>query len=139
MIRAAALLLFATPVHAWKFSPTPICTLSHSEASADVTLTYDHATQLYAIAVASPSGWPDAPSFSMRFDGPRSNIISTTRHGISDNTLTVTDRGFGNVLDGLEFNDSATAFTTTSAVTVSLKGAAKPVQDFRACTVTPIA
>jgi len=139
MIRAVALVLLTAPAHAWEFSPTPICTISHSEAAADVTLTYDHATGLYAIEVTAPAGWPQAPSFSMRFDGPRSNIISTTRYGVSGNTLSVTDTGFGNVLDGLEFNETATAFTATSAVTVSLEGAAAPVQDFRACTVAPIA
>jgi hypothetical protein len=134
-----ALLLLTTPVHAWEFTPSPICTLSHIEARAEIDVTYDHATGLYAIAVTTPSGWPDAPVFSMRFDGPRSNIISTTRHTSDGTTLTVTDTGFGNVLDGLEFNTTATAFTDTAAATVSLEGAAEPVQQFRACTTTPLA
>ncbi len=139
MIRAIALLVLAAPAYAWEFSATPICTLSHTETTTDVTLTYDHTTGLYAIAVTSPAGWPQAPSFSMRFDGPSPNTISTTRHSVSGNTLSVTDTGFGNVLDGLEFNETATAFTATSAATVSLEGATGPVQDFRACTVTPLA
>lgn len=134
MIRALALLLLAAPAHAWEFSPTPICTLSHAEGGADVEVTYDHATSLYAIAVTSAGGWPAAPAFSIRFDGDRPNTISTARHVVADNTLTVTDTGFGNVLDGLEFNLAATAFTQTAAVTVSLDGAAEPVQQFRACT-----
>ncbi|MEO9574898.1 MAG: hypothetical protein ABJ320_19195 [Lentilitoribacter sp.] len=128
------LLFLASPAAAWEFTPTPICTLTHTEASADVAVTYDHATGLYAIAVTSPSGWPASPAFSIRFDGPRSNIISTERHQTDGPTLTVSDAGFGNVLDGLEFNSTATAFTQTSAVTVSLDGAAEPVQQFRACT-----
>ena len=121
-------------VHAY-----PICTLSHSEDSAEVTVTYDPATALYAIAVTTATGWPDAPAFSIRFDGARPLTISTTRHSISGQTLTVTDRGFGNVLGGLEFNSSATAFTQAAEVTVSLDGAASPVQQFRACTKAPAA
>ncbi len=131
--------LFATPAQAWEFTPTPICTLTHTEASAEVTVTYDHATQLYAIAVTTPQGWPDAPAFSIRFDGAAPNIISTQRHQSDGATLTVMDSGFRNVLDGLEFNTTATAFTQTASVTVSLEGAAPPVQQFRTCTTAPVA
>lgn len=134
-----ALLLLSSPAHAWDFTPTPICTLTHAEAGTDVAVTYDHSTQLYAIAVTSALGWPSAPAFSIRFDGPRPNVISTTRHQTAGNTLTVTDAGFGNVLDGLEFNQTATAFTATAAATVSLDGAAAPVARFRACATAPIA
>lgn len=133
-----ALLLLSSPAHAWEFTPTPICTLTHTEARADVEITYDHATGLYAIAVTNPNGWPASPVFSIRFDGAAANTISTQRHQTDGPTLTVTDTGFGNVLDGLEFNTSATAFTRTSAVTVSLDGAAGPVQQFRACTAAPL-
>ena len=133
MIRALAFLVCAAPAHAWEFTPTPICTLSHAEAHAEVKVTYDHATTLYAIAVTSVEGWPGAAAFSIWFDGAQPNTISTTRHSIDANTLTVTDSGFGNVLDGLEFNMTATAFTQTAAVSVSLDGAAGPVQQFRAC------
>ncbi|MEL7090858.1 MAG: hypothetical protein AAFN94_03895 [Pseudomonadota bacterium] len=103
-----------------------------------MTVTYDHATALYAIAVTTATGWPDAPAFSIRFEGPQPNVISTRRHVVAGNTLTVTDSGFGNVLDGLEFNLSATAFTETAAAAVSLNGAAEPVQAFRACVKTPV-
>lgn len=131
--------VFASPAYAWDFTPTPICTLSHAEAAADVQVTYDHSTSLYAIAVTSADGWPNAPAFSIRFDGARPNVISTNRHQTRDNTLTVSDVGFGNVLDGLEFNRTATAFTQTAAVTVSLDGAAPEVQKFRACASAPTA
>jgi len=134
-----AFALLTGPAHAWEFTATPICTLSHVEASAEVTVTYDHTTGLYAIAVTTPNDWPASPAFSMRFDGARPNIISTQNHQTEGNTLTVSDTGFGNVLDGLEFNATATAFTATSAVTVSLSGAAEPVQRFRACATAPIA
>lgn len=131
--------VFASPAYAWDFTPTPICTLSHAEAAADVQVTYDHSTSLYAISVTSADGWPNAPAFSIRFDGARPNVISTNRHQTRDNTLTVSDVGFGNVLDGLEFNRTATAFTQTAAVTVSLDGAAPEVQKFRACASAPTA
>ena len=134
-----ALTLLASPAHAWEFSPSPICTLSHTEAGTEVKVTYDHGTQLYAIAITDVEGWPSAAAVSIRFDGARPNTISTTRHAVTANTLTVTDRGFGNVLDGLEFNSTATAFTQTAAVTVSLDGAAPVVQAFRACASAPIA
>ncbi len=133
------LAVMATPAHAWEFSPTPICTLTHSEGAVDVAVTYDHATALYAISVTGPDGWPAAQAFSIRFDGPRPNTISTTRHVVDGQTLTVTDQGFGNVLDGLEFNSTATAFTQTAVVQVSLDGAQAPVQAFRACVTAPIA
>ncbi|MEL7131808.1 MAG: hypothetical protein AAGK77_05295 [Pseudomonadota bacterium] len=132
-------LLLAAPANAWEFSATPICTLTHEEAAADVAVTYDHATGLYAIAITSATGWPSAPAFSIRFDGAQPNTISTARHQSNNQTLTVTDTGFGNVLDGLEFNTTATAFTQTAAVTLSLAGAAPEVQKFRACATAPIA
>ena len=134
-----ALTFLGTPAFAWEFSATPVCTLSHTEASASVAVTFDHATSLYAIAITRPGGWPDAPAFSMRFDGDRPNTISTQNHRTDGQTLSVTDSGFGNVLDGLEFNTSATAFTQTADATVTLNGAAEPVQQFRACAEAPIA
>ena len=133
------ILLLSSPAHAWEFTPTPVCTLTHTETDGDVELTYDHTSGLYAIAVIAAQAWPAAPAFSIRFDGPRAGTISTQRHETNGATLTVTDTGFGNVLDGLEFNSRATAFTDTQAVTVSLQGAAVPVQKFRACTTVPVA
>ena len=113
--------------------------LTHSEAGIDVAVTYDHATRLYAIALTTPQGWPAAPTFSMRFDGPKPNTISTLRHQVSDTTLTVTDTGFSNVLNGLQYNQPATAFTSPAAVAVSLSAAAEPVAQFKDCTQTPLA
>ena len=76
------------------------------------------------------------PIFAIRFDGPRGLTISTDRHVILDDgaTLTVTDRGFGNVLNGLEFNDTATALLGDRAVAFALDGAGPAVRAFRACT-----
>lgn len=134
-----ALALLTTQAQAWEFASAPICTLTHSEDAADITITYDHTTGLYAIAITTPQGWRVSPAFSIRFDGQRPNIISTQDHKAEGNRLTVSDTGFGNVLDGLEFNATATAFTADRVATVSLAGAAEPVRQFRACATAPIA
>ncbi|MEO0624574.1 MAG: hypothetical protein AAFU49_05345 [Pseudomonadota bacterium] len=99
-------------------------------------MTYDPRSLDYAIALKRAVPWPDDPAFAIRFDGPRGLTISTSRHQLSEGrtVLTVTDRGFGNVLDGLQFNDTATALTGSAALSVSLDGAAPKVEAFRACT-----
>ncbi|WP_227447412.1 hypothetical protein [Cognatishimia sp. F0-27] len=94
-------------------------------------MTFDGA--LYTIAITRPEGWERAAVFSIRFSGGAALEISTTRHQIDGKTVTVTDRGFGNVLDGLQFNDTATAILGEQTVTVDLSGAARPVQAFRDC------
>ena len=135
-------LLAATPLHAWEFSATPICTLSHATQETTVRVTYDPRVPEYAIALTrTAADWPDAPVFALRFDGPRGLTISTTRHRLSDGgtTLTVTDTGFANVLDGLELNDTATALIGAAQVAVPLSGAATAVRAFRACTDASLA
>lgn len=124
----------ATPLSAWEFDPVPICTLRNTSDPA-VEVTYDG--QLYAIHLTRVGGWPDAPLFAIRFDGPAGMTITTNRHVISGTTLTVTDRGFGNVLSGLEFNRTATALIGDVAVPIDLDGAAGPVQAFRNCDPAP--
>ena len=61
--------------------------------------------------------------------------IATDRHGYDQagTTLTVSDSGFGHVLNGSQFNDSMTALIGSEALTVSLQGAAGPTAAFRAC------
>jgi hypothetical protein len=63
-------------------------------------------------------------------------MISTGRHVLSEDgrTLSVRDRGFGNVLNGLEFNVVALAATGDRVVSIDLDGAAPEVAAFRACT-----
>lgn len=86
-----------------------VCTLAHREDGVDVILTYDAAGPLYTITVTQPEPWPPAPLFSMIFDGAAPFTITTDRHVLSngDRSLTVTDRGFGNVLRGLAENTTA--------------------------------
>lgn len=137
MLRAIAILLLtASPALAWESRLGPVCELVHQGETVHVRVTYDSAVPEYAIAITPDRGWSTGPTFSIRFDGPRGLTISTNRHVImeSGTTLTVTDRGFGNVLNGLEFNETATASLGDQAVVIALDGAAPAVRAFRACT-----
>lgn len=138
----AALFLLATPAAAWDFSPVPVCTLSHEAPGLSLRVTYDPAQpQPYAIALTRTAPWPRTPAFAIRFDGPAGMTITTDRHRLSPDgrTLTVTDTGFGNVLDGLEFNRTATATAGPAEAPLDLAAAAPAVRDFRACLTAPIA
>ena len=130
-----ALLLLALPARAWEFRAGEICELVHEAPGTAVRLTYDPRLPEYTITLRRAAPWPVAPVFAMRFDGPRGLTISTDRHVLSDGgtALTVTDRGFGNVLDGLQYNRTATALTGDAALSVPLDGAAPEVAAFRAC------
>ena len=102
--------LIATPIWAWEFTDIPVCTVSHETGEISLKMTFDHGSGVYALALARPVPWPAGQVFSIRFDGPRGLTISTDRQVISDNgrKLTASDQGFGNVLNGLEFNQTAT-------------------------------
>lgn len=133
---AVLLILLATPVAAWRAEPGAVCTLRHTLPDGEVVLTYDPTGPVYAITVRQAQPWPQSPWFAIRFAGPRGLVISTPRHILSEDAtaLSVTDTGFDNVLDGLEFNDTATAFVDGRAVEIPLAGAAPAVRQFRACT-----
>lgn len=136
MIRVLAVLLLTTaPVLAWEAKSGRICELTYDGVNASVRVTYDPAVPEYSIAVTSQRPWPNDPIFAMRFDGPRGNTITTGRQVISRDgtTVTVTDSGFGNVLNGLEFNQTATAVLGDRTVTVPLDDAGPAVRDFRVC------
>lgn len=135
-MRMAFLLVhLGTSVHAWEFSPGTPCVLTHEAGQAQIQLTYDPTQPLYSVTVRRNEPWPAAPTFGMRFVGPQGRVIGTDRHVLSADrmSLTVTDRGFGNVLDGLQFNHTTTAISGDVEVTFSLEGAAEPVAAFRAC------
>lgn len=133
---AAILSLWATSASAWAFSPTPVCTLSHDTADASVQITYDATVPEYRLSIALRTRtWPDAPQFAISFSGARPLRIVTDRHVLSENAtkVGVTDSGFGNVLNGLEFNTIALATLGDTQLKIPLAGAALPVQQFRAC------
>lgn len=136
------LALFASPAQAWQAGAEGrLCTLRHSGPAAEVLLSYDPAGPLYSITLTTPAPWPEAPVFGIYFDGAAPNTITTTRHerDATGHSLTVTDRGFSNVLDGLEFNSTATAFTGPAAAVIDLADAAPEVEAFRACATAPSA
>jgi hypothetical protein len=137
MMRAAALCcLLASPAAGWEFTPDPVCTL-RGGSGTEVVVTYD--TRVYEIRLTRAGGWPEARVFSLRFEGPAGLTISTTRHRVEGATLSVTDTGFGNVLDGLEYNARAVARIGALSVPVDLRGAAGPVARFRDCPAAPVA
>lgn len=136
MLRVGAILLLTTaPALAWEARSGRVCELVHDGDNVSVRVTYDPVTPEYAIAITPQRPWANGPIFAMRFDGPRGITITTDRHVITGGgaTLTVTDSGFGNVLNGLEFNHTATAMLGDQSVSVPLDGAAPAVRDFRAC------
>jgi hypothetical protein len=136
----SALLLLPAPALAWEAGVEgTLCTLDHADAGAEVRLTYDPALPEYTIAIRRAAPWPEAPVFAMEFVGPQGNRIATTRHVLSEDgrTLTVVDRGFGNVLDGLAFNTQAVASAGEVSVQIDLAGAAPEVEAFRACGRAP--
>jgi len=127
-------LLLPTAAQAWTFTPGPVCRLEHKTPTARIELTYDPSQPLYSVTVTS-APLPGSPFFSMTFEGAQGQTISTNRHTTSpDGTqVTVTDTGFGNVLDGLQFNDVALAVIGDSEIAFPLKGAAPAVAAFRQC------
>ena len=136
-----ALLLTLLPLlntgqaQAWTFTPGLICELEHETPNAKIALTFDPAKPLYSVTISRPNALPQTQFFSMRFIGPAGRMISTDRHSFNDDKTAVTaeDSGFGNVLDGLQFNDIAEAILGDTTIRFPLAGAAGPVAKFRAC------
>lgn len=129
-------LFLSTPAHSWEATIGDICTLSHDTTEAHIFLTFDPGKPLYTLTVKlKPRTWSVSPWFAMRFDGRNSIEIVTTRHVLSQDKfeLTASDTGFGNVMDGLEYNETALAFTRNQVVQFPLDGAAPEVRAFREC------
>ncbi|MEM9785056.1 MAG: excinuclease ABC subunit B [Pseudomonadota bacterium] len=136
-MRFALALIFVTPqAIAWEFSAAPICTLTESTPNGTMTVTYDASLPEYTITITLPDGrWPEAPGFAMAFAGDRPIGIQTDGHELSEDgrSLTVTDTGFGNVLNGLEFNMRAYATSGELTVEFGLAGIGPAMRDFRNC------
>ncbi|WP_299965195.1 hypothetical protein [uncultured Roseobacter sp.] len=122
---------------AWEFTPGLPCRLNHDAGQVQIELTYDPTQPLYSISLTLDRAWPQAPRFDMAFGGGAALAIATDRHRLSPDgrTLTVTDQGFGNVLDGLQFNTRVTAGSGVEIVEFPLIDAAEPVAAFRRCEV----
>lgn len=137
-----ALCLLAAPASAWEFTATPVCTITHETPDLALRISFDPAQpQPYAIALTRPTAWEQTEGFGLRFDGPAAMTIGTGRHQLSSDgkTLTVSDTGFDNVLDGLAYNARATALAGATEVPFDLTGARPAVEAFRACDVLPSA
>ena len=133
------ILIIPLPALAWQAGRTgAICTLS--DASGDVVLTHDPSGPVYTITVRRDDAWPVAAVFGITFLGQDGLTITTDRHVLSDDgrAITVTDRGFGNLLAGMRGNDSATIFAGPVSKTVSLAGAGPAVDAFEDCTPLPL-
>ncbi|NNE53193.1 MAG: hypothetical protein HKN30_12435 [Sulfitobacter sp.] len=127
--------MLSPSAYAWEFTPGAPCKLSHSGPDATVELTYDPTLPLYTIAIMPKKPFEPAPVFAVIFEGPRGLTISTNRHQLSDGgrKLTVNDTGFGNVLNGLQFNRTATAELGQRRLSFPLDNAAPAVAAFREC------
>jgi hypothetical protein len=121
----------ASPALAWEFSQSALCTVTDSRSQTGVEMTFDGST--YVLTLTHRDGWPDAPLFAIQF-APNGPFIQTGRHIVRGQSLSVSDSGFGNVLNGLEFNARAIVQLGQISRIIDLTGAAGPVQDFRACT-----
>ncbi len=131
-----ALLFVSGPAYGWEFTVDRLCRLSHDTGAVQVEVTYDPSAPEYAIHLTRDVPWAQAPVFGIQFSGIRPITITTDRQVLTDGgrTLSVYDTGFGNVLDGLQYNERATALIGETAVDVGLSGAAEPVAAFRTCT-----
>ena len=130
---------FAGPAAAWEFTPGLPCLLTYENDAVTVELTHDPTEPQYSISITPTFDWPAAEAFSIQFIGPFGLAISTDRHRIDagGRRLTVTDSGFGNVLNGMQFNQKMVALTGAARVEVPLTGATDPVAAFRACDGVP--
>lgn len=142
MRTALTFLLLTSPAAAWEFSPRTVCTLTDTSDAGEIIVTYDAEITEYTITVTLPDGrWPNDPVFGMDFAGERPISIQTDRYTLSNDgrSLTVKDRGFGNVLNGLEFNTRAYAVLGDATVGFSLDGIDPAISAFRACPVMNLA
>ena len=132
---AFCIVSMASPAAAWTFTPGQPCVLTHETDTLAVKLTYDPTQPLYSIALTRAEAFSPAATFSMQFQGAMPIGIGTDRHQLSPDgkTVTVTDSGFGNVLNGLQFNFTVTATLGEQRMEIPLIGAADPVAAFRAC------
>jgi len=122
---------------AWSFEPQPICTLMQTQPGGTVEVTFDPAGGLYALYLTRPGGWPLVDIFAIRFDGLRSLTITTDRHQIDGDRLSVTDSGFGNVLDGLQASTNVTALIGDQSFAIDVTGIDAAMDAFRRCPEIP--
>ena len=136
MRTALALILLASPAAAWEFSAIPTCTLTNTSDAGALSVTYDASLPEYTITITLPDAiWPEDSLFAMAFTGLMPIGIQTDRHirSADGRSLTVTDSGFGNVLNGLELNTRAYAASGDTTVGIALEGIGPAIKAFRDC------
>jgi hypothetical protein len=131
--------VLSLPAQAWEFTPGTPCLLRHQTDEIAVELTYDPSIPVYTILLTQSQIFENATVFAMQFQGQAPISISTGQHVYSNTgkTVTVTDSGFGNVLNGLQFNQMAIATLGSQRIAIPLIDAADAVAAFRACDVIP--
>ena len=130
---AALALLLSTPAAAWDFTASPVCTITHATDEGSLTVTWDPTrAEPYALDIVTEAPLPGGPVFALDFGG---FAISTDRHRLSEDArrLTVTDRGFGNVLSGLAAGTGARALIGDATIAFPTDDAAPAVEAFRRC------
>lgn len=140
ILATLAVLALASPAAAWQAGTDgALCTLTHAENGLDILLTHDPGPPLWTITITAPAPWPEAAIFSIAFLGGAELTISTDRHNLSPDglALSVSDRGFGNVLAGLSGNAQALFRLGDAEFAASLAGAAPEVAAFEACGTRP--
>ena len=137
----AAFIVLASPAFAWEFEAGPTCVLRDVQGDVAVTLTHDPTIPEYSISIRQNDQWSEGPIFAIAFFGDSPFEITTNRHVLSDDqqTLTVRDRGFGNVLNGMELNVTAIATLGDQQVAFDLQAVDGPMQPFRTCELQPVA
>lgn len=131
-----ATLVFASPATAWDFAETNVCTVTHDASNVFVAVTFDPTTEIYELTLTLKNQtWGNGHAFRIVFDGQNPIVIGTDRQTLSEDQtqLRVSDRGFGNVLDGIQFNETMTASLEDQSIAISLTGAAGPMAAFRLC------
>ncbi|MEM1301161.1 MAG: hypothetical protein AAGH17_01155 [Pseudomonadota bacterium] len=138
---AILLSLLASPSTAWDVTTGAICVLEDQQSGVAVTLTYDPEGPLYSITVTTPTPWADGPVFAIAFLGANPLQITTNQHVLSEDkrAVTVVDRGFDNVLNGMEFNTTAIASLAGREVAFDLQAVDDPMQPFKNCAPQPLA
>lgn len=137
---ALTMILFASPALAWDFTSGQICTLSDATDTAEIILTFDPALPRYTLSVTADTAWPTGGTFMMTFANTRPAKIQTDRYVLSVDgmTLSVSDSGFGNVLNGLEFGGQIRAAVGDQLVELTSGGIAAPMEAFKNCGVAAL-
>lgn len=135
----AAVSLSSHAALAWEFTSGAPCVLMHETANITVELTYDPTVSVYSFSLTQKHSFLSAQVFSLQFSGGMPLAISTDRHRIINmkRTVNVTDSGFGNVLNGLQFNHTLTATLGQQSIEIPLANSASKVAAFRDCNIMP--